>query len=109
MKKKGLFKFEKKLDLDIKHILARVNHPQTNGKLERLHVEIQHKLPQFESIMQRVSYPIDLFMQWYNMDRAHMSLDTENRETPVQAFARKMPEPGERIIDEQTGEEYDAK
>ncbi len=110
MKKKGPSKFEKKLvDLSIKHILARVNHPQTNGKLERLHGEIQHKLPQFESIMQRVNNPIDLFMRWYHMDRVHMSLDTENRETPVQAFARKMPEPGERIIDEQAGEEYDAK
>ena len=38
-----------------------------------------------------------------------MSLDTENREMPVQAFARKMPKPGEKIIDEQTREEYDAK
>ena len=38
-----------------------------------------------------------------------MSLDAENREMPVQAFTRKMPEPDERIIDEQTGEEYDAK
>ena len=50
--------------------------------------------------MQWVSDPIDLFMQWYNMDRAYMSLDTENKETPVQTFARKMPKPSERIIDE---------
>ncbi len=46
MKKKGPSKFEKKLvDLDIKHILARVNHPQTNGKLERLHGEIVQAAP----------------------------------------------------------------
>ena len=40
------------------------NHPQTNGKLERLHGEIQRKLHEFEEIMQRTSDPIDLFMKW---------------------------------------------
>ena len=36
----------------------------------------------------------------------HMSLDWDNQETPVQAFARKMPKPGETVIDGQTGDEY---
>ena len=36
-----------------------------------------------------------------------MSLDWDNLETPVQAFARKTPgETEERVIDGQTGEEY---
>ena len=47
-KRKGESEFEKELArLDIKHILARVRHPQTNGKLERFHGELQRKLPPF--------------------------------------------------------------
>ena len=53
-KKKGASVFEKRLaELGIKQILAGVRHPQTNGKLERLHGEIQRKLPEFEAIMMR--------------------------------------------------------
>ena len=42
---KGESQFEKRLDgLDIRHIKARTRHPQTNGKLERLHGEMERKL-----------------------------------------------------------------
>ena len=106
-KRKGASDFEKRLvGLGIHQILARVKHPQTNGKLERLHGEIQRKLPEFEAILMRKSDPIDLFMQWYNYDRPHMSLNRDERETPAQAFVRKMPTEGETVIDGQTGEEY---
>jgi len=47
-------------------ILTGVNHPQTNGNLERLHGEIQCMLRLFEEIMIGRSDPMDLFMQWYN-------------------------------------------
>ncbi len=48
-KKKGASEFEKRLvELEINHILARVRHPQTNGKLERLHGEIERYLGEFE-------------------------------------------------------------
>jgi len=47
-------------------MLAGVNHPRTNGKLERLHGEIQCKLHLFEEIMMEKNDPMDLFMQWYN-------------------------------------------
>ena len=51
IKRKGDSEYEKKLvELDIRHILARVNHPQTNGKLERLHGELQRKLHEFEDV-----------------------------------------------------------
>ena len=44
-RQKGASEFEKELvRLDIKRILARVNHPQTNGKLELFHGELQRKL-----------------------------------------------------------------
>ena len=40
-KKKGESMYEKVLvTLEIKHVLDRVNHPQTNGKLERFHGEL---------------------------------------------------------------------
>ena len=66
-----------------------------------------HNLPEFEAIMMRKSDPVDLFMEWYNHRRPHMSLgvDGEN-ETPAQAFARKMPPKGAIVVDEQTEEEY---
>ncbi len=41
--------------------------------------------------------------------KPYMSLDWDNLETPAKAYARKMPEKGTRVIDEQTGEEYDVK
>ena len=73
-KKKGASVFEKRLvELGIKQILAGVRHPQTNGKLERLHGEIQRKMPEFEAIMMRKSDPVDLFMEWYNHRRPHMN------------------------------------
>ena len=107
--KRGVSGFEKRLvELGIRQILAGVRHPQTNGKLERLHGEIQRKLPRFESIMMRTSDPIDLFMKWYNYDRPHMSLNWDELETPAQAFERKMASEGETVIDTQTGDEYHA-
>ena len=109
-KKRGVSEFEKRLvELDIRQILARVRHPQTNGKLERLHGEIQRKLPEFEAIMMRTSDPIDLFMKWYNYERPHMSLDYKNLETPWKAFQRKMPHADTIVVDEQTKEEYAVK
>ena len=73
--------------------------PQTNGKVERLHGEIHRKLHEFEEIMMRKSDPIDLFMQWYNYDRPHMSLDRKSREMPARAFVRKMPKKVQIVID----------
>ena len=129
-KKKGASKFEQRLvELDIKHILARVRHPQTNGKLERLHGEMQRKLRRFEAAASSsrirrgaskdshvggpfcaapAKDPVERFMEWYNHDRPHMSLDWDNLETPAQAFKRKMPPAGETVVDGQTGQEYRA-
>jgi putative transposase len=100
-KKSGASRFEQELvRLGIKHIMARVNHPQTNGKLERFHGEIQRKQKWFDGI--------DELVHWYNHIKPHMSLDWDNLETPAKAFVRKMPEKGSTVIDEQTGEEYHA-
>ena len=66
----------------IKHILGRVNHPQTNGKQERFFGTAKSKLHEFKSM--------DDLIRWYNDVRPHMSLDFDNLETPSQAFVRKM-------------------
>ena len=47
----------KVLENGIKHIVGRVNHPQTNGKIERFYGTLEAKTC-FESI--------DEFIEWYN-------------------------------------------
>lgn len=99
-RKRGASKFEQELaKLGIRHILARVNHPQTNGKLERFHGEIQLKQKWFKDIHELV--------HWWNHVRPHMSLDWDALETPSAAFIRKMPPKGSTVVDEQSGEVYD--
>ena len=49
--KRGREESGKRLDeLGVRHILAGVGHPQTNGKLERSHGEIQRKIKRFDGI-----------------------------------------------------------
>jgi putative transposase len=66
----------------IRPILARVKHPQTNGKLERWFGEYKKHRLAFSTF--------EDFKEWYN-NRPHGSLDFEHLETPEQAFRRKMP------------------
>ncbi|MDR0460117.1 MAG: hypothetical protein LBH62_01575 [Nitrososphaerota archaeon] len=51
----------------IRHVLCRVGHPQTNGKLENL----------------------EDFVVWYN-DRPHGALNLWEAETPNMAFVRRL-------------------
>ena len=67
--------------MGIKHILARVKHPQTNGKLERLNSTM------FELIELKGS--LDAAVKFYNEGRPHMSLENEHLRTPIQAFYDK--------------------
>jgi putative transposase len=83
-KEKGISQFEQYLaDNGIKHILCRVNHPQTNGKLERFYGVYEQKQHQFRSI--------DEYVHWHNEVKPHLSLNIETLETPIQAFQRKLP------------------
>lgn len=66
----------------IRPILARVKHPQTNGKLERFFGEYKKHRAFFNSF--------DEFISWYN-NRPHGSLNFQSLETPEMAFRRKMP------------------
>ena len=99
MKRKGATLFERTLvDLGIRHILARVAHPQTNGKLERFYGEVQRKLPHFDG-------DVDRLVNWWNTLHHHSSLNQAEFETPELAYRRKMASKG-TVRDEQSGEVY---
>lgn len=67
---------------DIKQILCRVKHPQSNGKVERWFECYDRHRSAFQTKEE--------FVQWYNDLRPHRSLNFEALETPAQAFIRKM-------------------
>jgi hypothetical protein len=69
--------------------LARINHPQTNGKVERFFGLMEQKLNLFDSV--------DEFIYWYNYIKPHMSLNFDELETPYEAFLRKLP--AERVFE----------
>ena len=97
-------------------MLARVNHPRTNGKLEGVHGEMERKLPLFmEAPAARMTRgggsggssahaggpfhtapatdPVDWLFEWFNNERPNMALDMSIRGTSAQAYRRKMPKP----------------
>ncbi|MDG7007890.1 MAG: transposase family protein [Nitrososphaerota archaeon] len=97
---KGVTAFEKALaKYEIRQILGRVHHPETNGKIERFFRTVEEKIHEFKSV--------DELVTWYNSKRPHMSLNLDAIETPDQAFIRKMPEEGV-VVDEESGEVYHA-
>ena len=77
---------------DIKHLLARVRHPQTNGKIERLFGEFNRKL--------YLAHSMNDFVHWWNEVKPHESLDWENFETHSLAFQRRMPPNGMPVNEE---------
>ena len=64
-------------------ILARVKHPQTNGKIEKWFDSYERFRYEYSSL--------DEFIVWYN-NRPHGSLDFENLESPELAFWRRLPQ-----------------
>ncbi len=83
-KAKGECEYERYLRVNgIRHIVGRVNHPQTNGKVERFYGTVEQKLKFFSTVEE--------FVSWYNEIKPHMSLNLEELETPARAFYRKLP------------------
>jgi transposase InsO family protein len=83
--KNGCAKHEFELYLKeqgIEQILCGVNHPQTNGKVEKWHDLYIHHRERFECLADLV--------EWYNEEKPHGALNLEIAETPSQAFIRKM-------------------
>jgi putative transposase len=70
---------------DIKHIVAGVKHPQTNGKIERFFGEVQRRINKFGSI--------EKIVHWHNVIKPHMSLDYDE---PSNVFWYRLPP--ERIM-----------
>lgn len=66
---------------NIHQIFGRINHPQTNGKIERWFGLYRQKRHMFGSLKE--------FVYWYNQVKPHLSLNFEELETPAQAFRRK--------------------
>jgi putative transposase len=81
-REKGVTEFEIYLMRShITHILGRVSHPQTNGKIEKLFDEMGRKIKFFNSI--------DECVEWYNTIKPHGALDLK---TPIEAYHQKMPQ-----------------
>ena len=84
-REKGLTIFERYLiDKKVRFITGRVDHPQSNGKIEKFFDIFEKKVKFFQ--------PIDEFMNWYNEVRPHGALDLKRAQTPKQAFYEKMPQ-----------------
>lgn len=69
----------------IKHIVARVKHPRTNGKIERFYGEVERRIKKFRSV--------DEIVVWHNEIKPHSSL---NYDEPYNAFWYRLPP--ERIL-----------
>lgn len=69
----------------IKHIKARVKHPQTNGKVEKWYDLYEKHRSKFETFAD--------FVNWYNTIRFHESLDMQHYlQTPLDAFWSRLPD-----------------
>ena len=69
------------LNLNIGLTISRPYHPQTNGKLERFHQSLENEIWHYDTL--------DDYMECYNTDRLHFSLEIGNYETPLMAFHKK--------------------
>jgi putative transposase len=72
------------------HIKARVKHPQSNGKVERVGQTIKQLWKHFSSWEEAVLY--------YNFKRPHSSLENGRLRTPYQAFLEKSREKEKRGV-----------
>jgi len=73
----------------IKHIKARVKHPQSNGKVERVIFTIKQLWNHFHCWDAAVFY--------YNYERPHSSLENGFLRTPYQAFVDKSRVKGKKV------------
>ena len=82
-KEQGVSQFTLALrELGIKHIKARVRHPQSNGKAERAIQTIKKLWKELGSF--------DKAIEQYNYKKPHMSLTNGKLRTPHKAFLEKM-------------------
>jgi hypothetical protein len=78
-----IFRFKEHLkSKGVELIKARVKHPQTNGKLEKLNHTSKILLKQFDD-------DLDKTVKFYNHVRPHMSLYNSHTRTPYKAYKDK--------------------
>ncbi len=74
----------------MQHILERVKHPLTAGKVEPVFRTLKSKLranwPDGEALFDT----LEELVAWYNEDKPHLSLNFERAETPLHGFVRKL-------------------
>lgn len=75
----------------IDHIMGRVRHPQTQGKIERSHATATREIERFGSMddLEQAKETVSRWVDFYNNSRPHQALDDEY---PMNAFIAKMPE-----------------
>lgn len=86
----NLYQLRKKRGIKVQHIMSRIKHPQTGGKVERVFGTIKPKLKARWPDGEKEFDSLDEIIVWYNTDKPHMSLNYERAETPIQAFIRKL-------------------
>jgi putative transposase len=69
----------------VEHIIGKVNHPQTTGKIERFFGEVECRLYKWHDFK-----TLDEVVDWRNNLLPNRSLRFEELETPARAFKRKM-------------------
>lgn len=69
------------LTLDMGLINSRSYHPPANGKLERFHRSLEDETWNYSGL--------DDYIEYYNTDRLHFSLDINNYETSLTVFHKK--------------------
>ncbi|MFA5246491.1 MAG: DDE-type integrase/transposase/recombinase [Candidatus Micrarchaeia archaeon] len=85
-KPSGNTRFQEFLEAnDIKHVIGRVNHPQTCGKIERFFGEVERRLYTWHDFN-----TLEEVVHWYNYVLPNRSLNFDELETPIKAFKRKM-------------------
>ena len=92
-----LHDFNKNRDVKVKHIMSRVKHPRTGGKVERVFGTNKPKLEARWPDGEKEFDGLDEIMVWYNTDKPHVSLKFDMAEIPIQAFIRKL-RPEERKL-----------
>lgn len=88
------YRFRKEIQKNgTQHILSRVKHPQSNGKMERFFYTFERLLNYFDRVEDAIAY--------YNFKRPHMSLEKDGKiTTPYEAYILKRPKSNRRFLNE---------
>ena len=88
MAKGSVHKFEEWLkEQGVGHVMGRVGHPQSQGKIERTHGTAATELPRFGPMdtVENARITIGKWIEFYNWERPHTSLKMQ---TPMTVFYR---------------------